>query len=201
MIAYASRTGTRRNLDALRQAGWRLLVSATGPHRTEGFPYAIDNGAWTAHQQGAPFDELAFCAVVEALGGDADFVVVPDIVAGGLASLEMSRRWLPWVLARTRRALIAVQDGMTLDDVAPLLSERVGVAIGGSTEWKLAALGSRSWSASWLHVLRVNTARRIRLCGYAGAHSFDGSSASRFAVNVPSLEAARGAAAAQGSLL
>ena len=28
MIAYASRTGTRRNLAALRAAGWRLLVSA-----------------------------------------------------------------------------------------------------------------------------------------------------------------------------
>ena len=203
MIAYASRTGTRRNLEALRSAGWRLLVSATGAHRTEGFRYAIDNGAWTAHQQGTPFDADAFRAVVEVLGHDADFVVVPDVVAGGLQSLEVSRRWLPWVLARTRRALIAVQDGMSPSDVAPLLSGRVGIAIGGSTEWKLRELGSRRWSgtAGWLHVLRVNTERRIRLCAYAGASSFDGSSASRFAVNVPRLEQARHAASSQGVLL
>lgn len=45
MIGYASRTGTRRNLDALRAAGWRLMVSARGALRTEGFPYALDNGA------------------------------------------------------------------------------------------------------------------------------------------------------------
>lgn len=60
MIAYASRTGTRRNLDALRGAGWRLLVSATGVHRHEGFRYAIDNGAWTAYQAGTLWNESAF---------------------------------------------------------------------------------------------------------------------------------------------
>src|SRR3546814_4879783 len=50
VIAYASRTGTRRNLDALRDAGWRLMVSARGVLRTEGFPYELDNGAWTSFQ-------------------------------------------------------------------------------------------------------------------------------------------------------
>ncbi len=56
MIAYASRTGTRRNLAALRDAGWRLMVSARGVLRTEGFPYGLDNGAWTAFQRDEPFD-------------------------------------------------------------------------------------------------------------------------------------------------
>jgi hypothetical protein len=41
------------------------------------------------------------------------------------------------------------------------------------------------------HVGRVNTARRIHACEAAGAHSFDGSSASRFAVTLPPLELAR----------
>ena len=56
LIAYASRTGTRRNLAALRGAGWRLLVSAASVHSNEGFPYAIDNGAWSAFTQGRPID-------------------------------------------------------------------------------------------------------------------------------------------------
>lgn len=95
MIAYASRTGTRRNLDALRAAGWRLLVSAKGVLRTEGFArYGLDNGAWTAFQRGEPFDDNAFLAAVEQLGESADFVVVPDIVRGGHDSLRFSFRWL-----------------------------------------------------------------------------------------------------------
>ena len=189
MIGYASRTGTRRNLDALRAAGWRLLVSARGVLRSEGCGYALDNGAWTAHQRGEAFDEDAFVEAVDRLGDGADWIVAPDIVAGGLESLAYSVSWLPRL--RGRRVLIAVQDGMTPDDVAPYLSERIGVAIGGSTEWKEAQLVGRVWRASYLHALRVNTARRIRLCHWAGVDSFDGSSASRFVSTLPLLDRAR----------
>lgn len=51
LIAYASRTGTQRNLNALRDHEWRLLVSAAGEHRSEGFPYALDNGAYALWQR------------------------------------------------------------------------------------------------------------------------------------------------------
>jgi hypothetical protein len=49
MQMYASRTGTRRNLAALRAAGWRLLVSATGVHRHEGFCYMLGR-KWNLRQ-------------------------------------------------------------------------------------------------------------------------------------------------------
>lgn len=195
MIAYASRTGTRKNLRALRGAGWRLLVSATGVLRHEGFPYAVDNGAWTAYAQGRPFDESLFVRALRLLGRSADWVVVPDVVAGGRASLDLSLRWLRPVLDEAPRALLAVQDGMGEADVTPFLGERVGLFVGGSTEWKLrtldawAALGRRA--RCWVHVGRVNTARRIHLCGTAGATSFDGTSASRFSKTLPALEHAR----------
>jgi len=191
VIAYASRTGTRRNLDALSAAGWRLLVSARGRLRCEGFPYALDNGAWTAHTRSEPFNVCAFVRAVEEMGSRADFVVAPDIVMGGRASLELTRKWLPWCLERCDRVLIAVQDGHTPDDVRPLLSDRVGVAIGGSTEWKEDQLARQVWRASWVHVLRVNTARRVHLCSSAGADSFDGSGVSRFVVELGRVDAAR----------
>ena len=191
IIAYASRTGTKRNLRVLRGAGWRILVSATGVHRTEGFPYALDNGAWTAHQQERPFDSTAFRTVVAKLGADADWVVAPDVVAGGLDSLALTRYWLPWCLERCQRVLIAVQDGIVPADVEGLLSERVGIAIGGSTEWKEEQLGRRIWSASWLHCLRVNSSRRIAMCTAAGVHSFDGTSVTRFAKTLPKLDGAK----------
>lgn len=196
MMAYASRTGTWRNLAALRAAGWGLIVSATGAHRTEGFSrYGIDNGAWTAHQQGAPWDEAAFRALVGALGAGADFIVAPDIVAGGLTSLRLTERWLPRLDGIGRWRLVAVQDGMAADDVRPLLGHGVGIFVGGSTPWKLATV--RAWgrlaaeTGAYLHVGRVNTARRIALCASAGADSFDGTSATKYAVTLPELDRAR----------
>lgn len=175
------------------------MVSARGVLRTEGFPYALDNGAWTSFQQGENFDAKAFEIAIEKLGAGADFIVVPDIVCGGLASLTFSRRWwdklhyYPHLSATP--LLIAVQNGMTPRDIAPLLSKRTGVFVGGTTNWKVHTMArwaslARSRGAI-CHVGRVNTAKRIHVCEAAGVDSFDGSSASRFAVTLPPLELAR----------
>lgn len=196
MGAYASRTGTQRNLALLRAAGWGLIVSATGVHRTEGFElYAIDNGAWTAYAQKRPWDEAAFERLVGQLGAGAAFIAAPDIVTGGLESLRLSEAWLPRLDGIGRRRLIPVQDGMAGPDVAPLLGPDVGVFVGGSTDFKLRTMAewaelSRARGA-YCHVGRVNTARRIRLCALAGADSFDGTSATRFASTLPMLDNAR----------
>ena len=208
MIAYASRTGTRRNLDALRRAGWRLMVSARGALRTEGFRYALDNGAWTSFQRGEPFDEAAFERAIVRLGADADWIVVPDIVMGGIASLKFSRTWLARL--RNRRALakarfmVAVQNGIAPAHVRDLVGPRVGIFVGGDTEWKLATMAGWARFAhargATCHVGRVNSARRIRLCAGAGVDSFDGSGVSRFAAALPPLDLARRQAGVEGWL-
>ena len=199
MIAYASRTGTRRNLDALRTAGWRLMISARGVLRTEGFRYALDNGAWTSFQRGESFHDAAFERAVALLGPGADWVVLPDIVMGGVESLTFSRRWLDRLEHRRPLAdttfLIAVQNGMRPDHVRTLLGPRIGIFVGGDTAWKLATMAqwarlARSRGAI-CHVGRVNSARRIRLCAAAGVDSFHGSGVSRFAAALPPLEMAR----------
>lgn len=194
MVSYASRTGTKRNLAELRAAGWRLLVSAKGALRTEGFRYALDNGAWSAFTHGEPFDEIAFGKAVDLLGERADWIVLPDIVAGGLPSLEFSLRWLERLKGIPTKLLLAVQNGMKPDDVREYLSPAVGLFVGGCTDWKLATVNS--WGAlarrrcCHLHVGRVNSAKRIVLCAAAGANSIDGTSASRFANTLPRLSAA-----------
>jgi hypothetical protein len=192
VIPYASRTGTKRNLDALRGYGWRLMVSAKGVLRTEGFRYALDNGAWHAHVRGIEFDEEAFLRALAMLGAGADWVVLPDVVAGGVASLQYSMAWAPRVLGVRR--MLAVQDGMTAADVRPCLREVAGIFVGGSTEWKLATM--EAWGAlahevgKIMHVGRVNTITRIRQCAAAGATSFDGSGPSRFVKMVHRLDPA-----------
>jgi hypothetical protein len=193
MICYASRTGTRRNLDALRRAGWRLMVSRAGVWRTEGFPYALDNGAWTDFRTGRDFDDERFKTLVDRLGGAADWIVAPDIVAGGVSSLRLSMVWLAPLLVRTRLVLVPVQDGMGPQDlVSIVLPKRIGIFMGGSTEWKLANMVEWGQFCAergiYYHVGRVNTQKRFRLAHIAGADSVDGSSASRYAVTLPALD-------------
>jgi hypothetical protein len=196
VIAFASRTGTKRNLAALSGAGWGLFVSAAGVWRDEGFDLvAGDNGAWTDHQQGLAFNEERFARFVEWFGNRPRLLVLPDIVMGGMASLAMSLRWQRQLASHPATLLIAVQNGMDVGDVAAHVSPRVGIAVGGDTAWKVATMPT--WAAlarsrgAHCHVLRVNTERRIRLCAAAAVDSFDGSSASRFAVTLPPLELAR----------
>lgn len=189
-MGYASRTGTRRNLAALRDAGWRLLVSAKGALRTEGFRYALDNGAWTAFQRGEPFDAPAFDKALALLGDGADWVVCPDVVGNRDATLAAAREWLPR-LSTARLVLIAAQDGMSTADLEPMLDAHTGVFFGGGTEWKLRnVVAWGQWCkarGTYFHVARVNSAKRIRLCQEAQADSFDGSSASRFALSLGRL--------------
>lgn len=195
MMAYASRTGTRRNLDALRAAGWGLLVSRAGEWRTEGFDrYVLDNGAWADFQAGRAFDEDAFEALLDKLGSGAEWVVLPDIVAGGRASLDLSMRWLNRCLSVCPLVLLPVQDGMEEADVRGLVGRSVGIFLGGSTPWKLARMAAwgafaRQYSLHY-HVARVNTEKRIWLATAAGADSIDGSSATRYAVTLPMLDRA-----------
>lgn len=208
MIAYASRTGTKRNLAALRAAGWRLMVSARGVLRTEGFPYALDNGAWTSFQRKERFDADAFRRAIGVLGPGADFIVVPDIVMGGLESLTFSRRWWDalhdYPALRPVPKLLAVQDGFEERWVRPLLSPNTGIFVGGSTAWKLHTMAR--WAAlardhgAICHVGRVNTARRIALCAAAGVDSWDGSGWSRFADTIRRGELARQQADIEGYL-
>lgn len=196
MKGYASNTGTRRNIAALREANWGILLTPEKMTLREGVSHACDNGAWGAHQQGTVFQAAPFERLVERHGQTADFVVVPDIVAGGMQSLDFSLSWLPR-LAGLPKLLLPVQDGMDVQTVSAVLHDApsLGIFLGGSTEWKLRTMLQWGNLAATLdrhyHVGRVDSARRIRLAAEAGAQSFDGTSASRYSCTLPRLEAAR----------
>lgn len=166
-------------------------MSARGVLRHEGFRYALDNGAWTSFQANEPFDVGAFETAVARLGAGADWIVVPDRVAEARVSLAMAEEWLPR-LSGIAPLLVAVQDGMTEEDVGPWLGPTTGIFLGGSTAWKLESM--RSWGeiarrrGCYYHVARVNSLRRLARAHEAGAHSIDGTSASRFAVTLPKLD-------------
>lgn len=195
--AYASRTGTRRNLDALRRAGWGLFVSAAGVHRDEGCPFVIDNGAWSAFTRGEPWDEGRFVAVLDKLAHleTCEGIVAPDVVCGGAESLRLSLAWLDRLLDLGPRVYLAVQPGIAPWAVAPHLGERVGLFVGGDSSWKEATCAVWARLAhergALCHVGRVNTLRRLLIVKAAGADSFDGSGPSRFEAALHKMERAR----------
>lgn len=203
MMAYASRTGTRRNIAALKAAGWGWMVGPLdhGGDDMFGMPWALDNGAWPAFSQGIEWDREAFLRALDRHGSGADFIVIPDVVADREASLQLTQQWLPLLLARAdlgdAQLLIAVQDGMGMSEIGRLaqMDERIGIFIGGSTDWKLQAIIPWGrWAKErglYCHVGRVNTSRRIALCAAANADSFDGTSVTRYAANLPKLDGAR----------
>ncbi len=199
MVGYASRTGTKRNLAALEEAGWRLIIEPGQLGRYSDpvppLPYAIDNGAWRCYRAGNIWDEAAFRLLLDLTAKAADWIVAPDIVAGGVSSLRLSEKWLPVLEVLGRPILIAVQDGIAPADVSGLIGGQVGLFVGGSTEWKLDTVLEWGELASeipcYLHVARVNSARRIRLCHHARADSFDGTSCSMYATSLPRLDQAR----------
>lgn len=201
MMAYASRTNTRRNIQALKEAGWGWMVGPLdrgGPILAD-MPWALDNGAWVAFANGVPWDSEAFLRALDQYGPGADFVVVPDVVAQRDASLRLTEQWLPFLLERADIAdvtlLIAVQDDMMPDDVAHLVGDRVGIFVGGSTEWKEGTM--QMWgdfcraNDLYLHIGRVNTIRRVKQCAAAEADSFDGTTGTRYAVTIPKIDNAR----------
>lgn len=191
-MGYATTTRTKRNISVLREHGWRLLL--TPDIRTDhGMPYAIDNGAWGCHQRGESFNSLAFCELVTSHGRGADWIVVPDIVEGGIESLRFTAEWLPR-LEGIAPLLVAIQDGYTREDVEPWLGPTVGLFLGGSTAYKEQMMPFWGRIAKetgcYYHVARVNSKRRVKLCAMAGADSIDGTSCTRFAVNTPKMTAA-----------
>ena len=204
-MAYATIT-TGKTLARLYEAKWGIFVTGeaiarNGPafkwarEQTPPMSYAIDNGAWSAYTADREWDPAPFIKTLIEHGSESDFVVVPDIVAGGAASLDRSLEWLDRVLEHAPTALIPVQDGMTAGDVAGLLGPSVGVFVGGSTEWKIATICewadlARSVGA-WCHVGRVNTVGRMNRCTTAGVTSVDGTSVTRFVCNLPKLDGAR----------
>lgn len=179
MKVYVGQTRARELIAELNGLGWGEMTQPKEvPARRR--PWALDNAAFIAWKAHRPWDADAFCRAVEtAAGGKVkpDFVVCPDIVEGGWRSLGHSLRWLPWIRQHLKGVYLAVQDGMTLDGVAPHLHGFDGVFVGGSLAWKLA---SGWWWTKLAHAMgkpchigRISGRERVRLVNSWGADSID----------------------------
>jgi hypothetical protein len=142
-------------------------------------PFAFDNGAFKDWTAGKPFNVDRYERDLEALwrvDGTPDFLTPPDIVAGGLRSLEFSLDWMPR-LRKYGPLYLVVQDGMEFSDVEPVLGDFAGIFVGGSLAWKLRT--SENWVllahalGKKCHIGRVGTELRVRWARRIGADSID----------------------------
>ncbi len=215
---YVVRPTNARSVEACKEHGFGVLLSPLSNregrlvdmsghmHPIPGLPYVLDNGAWPCREVGVPWKPAPMLRLLERLGAGAEWVVLPDIVAGGEASLAHSLSFLadhPRELAGLKLAL-AVQDGMTIESVRTALLENPVdlIFVGGSTEWKWrtahvwAALGHELGKR--VHVGRVNGLRRAQLCRDMGIASVDGGSVTRYSVNATVMARAHDGAEPSG---
>lgn len=158
-------TGTR----SLRQRCNELnvgLMMVNHWRDPEQWPYfAIDNGCYSAYAQGKDWEATQFLSILykcKRNGLRPDFVVIPDIVAGGIDSLRKSERWAIFLKSEfpSYPLFVAVQDGMTIEDIdqSPVMERIDGLFIGGTMQWKMETLFYWSRFAKE-NGLRIHTGR------------------------------------------
>lgn len=145
-----------------------------------GVPWAADNDAFNGWGDGqiARFD--AMCDRLKGLPGCL-FVTVPDVVADAHATAVQFERWSSAPRRRALPAALVAQDGIEhLQAWLTMAWPRIGALfIGGSTEFKLGPIARELVAQAhargkWVHMGRVNTARRIAYAREIGCDSIDG---------------------------
>jgi hypothetical protein len=148
---------------------------------TAGFRWSADNGCFHG------FDEFACRQMWARLAGwpGCVFVVVPDRVADHAGTLALWERWHLTVRDETGGQPLAfvAQNGAQVDSIP--WEQLDCLFIGGDTAWKLGPQASElSWAAHergvWVHMGRVNSARRIARALGSYCDSFDGTKWSRW---------------------
>jgi hypothetical protein len=173
---------------------WHALARETGrlghlysPGAQRGpwpwFPYALDNGAFSCWEPDTnTFDaekweatERAWHRLVvwsQIAAIKPRWAIVPDVPGNAEATLH---RWAEYAPALTSvpRAL-AVQDGMTVEQVRALSPAPAVVCVGGSTEWKWSTVEMWSKAFERVHLLRCNSPTKLYELEAMGIESCDG---------------------------
>lgn len=179
MMAYVGQSRSTQIIARLQADGVGEMFTAGQdywpPRRT---PFAVDCGTFGPWRRGEEWQEGPFLQVLSNAHRDGmtpDWVVAPDIIGGGVASLRLSLKWQP-ALSKWR-VLLAVQDGMHGRQVAKVLHLFAGLFVGGTLDWKIKT--SREWvklahrHGKMCHIGRVGIPRRVRWAQRIGADSID----------------------------
>ena len=110
--------GNEKDLIEIKKLKLGFMISAEPDKKYKNYMCAIDNGAYMAWERGFPWSEKRFMELLEkcwTTGINAEFIVCPDIVQGGMDSYNFSISWAKKL--RPARLALAVQDGMAIADI------------------------------------------------------------------------------------
>lgn len=146
-----------------------------------GKPWAADNdafGGWTDKKETA-FSKMLGRICLDGQKESCKYIACPDVVGDSKTTMDRFYRWEPIIRSTGFPVALVAQDGL-YPRVVPWDSIDA-LFIGGTTEWKLS--GDVDWLIDeakqrhkWIHVGRVNSARRIRHFHEVGVDSIDGRS-------------------------
>ena len=168
---------------------WHCLARETGkighlfsPDAQRGpwpwFPYALDNGAFSAwDQKNNTWDELRWninswrrmLFWAQSQKQKPLWAIVPDWIGDGAKTIE---RWHKFKNEVPFPKAIAVQNGMTVEQVRDLNPDVV--AVGGTTEWKWNTVEMWVKEFPRVHVLRCNSPDKLYYLERIGVESCDG---------------------------
>lgn len=185
MKLYTGACGGEKKDHCMRLGVGFMLSGVTTKTLCKGIPCAIDNGAYEAWRRGLPWLESRFMRLLENCwnkGVTADFIVAPDIVAGGMDSMDFSLSWVDRL--RPARLALAVQDGIKFESIGRSVANQFAVLfVGGTADWKWQT------AAQWVrtahdhgmkcHIGRVGTLARLQYAKQIGADSVDSTSWAR----------------------
>ncbi len=155
-IYFACPTGQRRDA-IIEEFGEQHFGACITPYINNNItiskmPYFFDNGAYKSYRDGDEFNGKLFIKKLWELEArmqfgfalEADFIVLPDIVAGGDESLDFSLQWSEYIddnlahVSRHNHFYLPVQNDMDMDNVERVIKRRMvdGLFVGGTKQWK-----------------------------------------------------------------
>ena len=185
MKLYTS-TGTVKLRKMCNELDVGLLMVDHWRNPNEWSYFAVDNGCYSAFARKVEWNPSKFLNILHRCKESKltpDFIVIPDIVGGGLESLRKSERWGALLDGEFGFPMyLAVQDGMSNYDVAtsPLFTKISGIFVGGTMKWKINHM--REWvefahrNELRCHVGRIGTFSRMKMTNIIGADSIDSTS-------------------------
>lgn len=149
-------------------------------------PYALDNGVFACwNPVDNSFDEQRWKVIEpqwrELLAWASGnwqqkplWAIVPDRPGCRYGTLQRWPIYAPLVQGLEIPLAIAVQNGMTADDIRSLKPLPDVIAIGGTTKWKWETLHHWTQHFPRVHVLRCNSPEKLQLLESLGVESCDG---------------------------
>jgi len=175
---------------------WHCLARETGrighlysPGAQRGpwpwFPYALDNGAFSCWDQKANVfsDELwaqresAWRHLVYWASSATQrplWAIIPDTVGNAEATFAKWDKYYGYVRDAEIPAALAVQNGMTVEQVKSLKPGPSVICVGGTTEWKWSTIEMWAKAFPRVHLLRCNSPTKLKYLEDLGVESCDG---------------------------